>query len=420
VPVFAPVQDDLENATKTVSSSSPGSAVVITPEVGVQMKLNKAMGFLKMIHGKDASWRDGQKELLTAMFQGKDAVGILPTAGGKGDVVLIVGLVMLSNARAKRKRDKDFDKPPLCVTMMLPTTALIEDMYERFLKVSTALNFTCCFLGSTQMDLTVSPRAANGEFDFILATSEKFSTFLPTATTGAKPGFHVLCEFYDEVHTLLDADSLYRPSMLDIKGRSMERVPAGPRIVRAAFTATAEETNLPTILELLPLKNPVTIRVDPRRENIALACCEKSIGRQALQKDCAIMYERIMATEGQYIIYTQTREETKRIVEALQECHGGKALATNYHGRLEPREKKANKLLWDTETVQVSNFCFLLSLHVFVFSQSYLSLFCPIGYGRHERFRPRCEQTQRPPRLPLRNLFDNAQLHAGDGTRRSR
>jgi ATP-dependent DNA helicase RecQ len=321
--------------------------------VGVQLKLKKAFAILKILHGKHSVWRAGQEALLTAFFQGKDAVGILPTAGGKGDVFLIAILVILNDVRAKRTRlGHSKTQPPLCATVMLPTTALIEDMYERFRKVSTSLKFTCCFLGSTQMDLQVNQQAARGDYDIILGTAEKFSTFIPSATTGPMPGFHVACEFYDEVHTLLDADAYFRPLMLDITSRSMERIPGGPRVVRGAFTATVEDANVPIILGLLPLKDPVTVRVNPKRENIALACREKSIGKNGVHKDCALMYERIIAASGQCVVYTETKKETKIIRDSLNQCHG-KALATIYHGDLAPEEKKAAKLLWDMETVQV-------------------------------------------------------------------
>jgi superfamily II DNA helicase RecQ len=214
---------------------------------------------------------------------------VLPTAGGKGDIILISALVQLRYIRDLRKNKKVPDGPPLVVLVHLPTTALLEDMHARFTTVETMLNFTCCYLGSTQLDLSVSAKAVRGDYQIVLATTERFSTFIPNHAGFINPTITIAAEYFDETHVILDVDDHFRPRFLTIN--DIPRRDDGFRVLRGAFAATVEADNLELILAYLSLQNAKIIKVDPARHNMNLECSPKAIGDESKEADCAKMYE---------------------------------------------------------------------------------------------------------------------------------
>jgi superfamily II DNA helicase RecQ len=225
----------------------------------------------------------------------------------------------------------------------LPTTALLEDMHARFAAVGTMLNFTCCYLGSTQQDLSVSAKAARGDYQIVLATTERFSTFIPNHAGFINPTITIAAEFFDETHVILDADDHFRPLFLTIN--DIPRRGDGFRVLRGAFTATVEADNLGLILAHLPLQNAKIIKVDPARHNMNLECSPKAIGDGSKEADCAKMYNLIRPIDGKVIIFTVTTGEADDLTAALNLCRPN--VATTYHGKLKVDKKQENALLWD-------------------------------------------------------------------------
>lgn len=103
-------------------------------------------------HFRLSEFRDWQLQAIDAVLNGKDALVVQPTGGGKSICYQLPPFVT--------------KKPTIIIT---PTIALIIDQVTK----AKEKGIRSTFLGSGQKDLTTTAKIAKGEYDLVYLTPEK-------------------------------------------------------------------------------------------------------------------------------------------------------------------------------------------------------------------------------------------------------
>jgi ATP-dependent DNA helicase RecQ len=190
------------------------------------------------------TFRPGQRELIEAVLQHRDALGILPTGGGKSLCYQLPALLL--------------PKPTVIVT---PLLALAQDQPD---------HLTSWRLESSRLDSSLSAQEtrdneaeiATGISPLIYVTPERLQTEDCIALL-RRNGIGRLV--IDEAHCISDWGHDFRPAYLAI-ARAAERLGRPPIL---AVTATATKETADDITEQLALRDPVVVRPGLARPNLA-------------------------------------------------------------------------------------------------------------------------------------------------------
>jgi len=190
------------------------------------------------------SFRPGQRDLIEAVLQARDALGILPTGGGKSLCYQLPALFL--------------PKPTVIVT---PLLALAQDQVD---------HLTSWRLESSRLDSSLSKREArdneqeieSGISPLIYVTPERLQTEDCIALLQLNGVSRLVI---DEAHCISDWGHDFRPAYLAI-ARAAERL-GNPPILATTATATAETAR--DITEQLGMRYPVIVRPGLTRPNLS-------------------------------------------------------------------------------------------------------------------------------------------------------
>lgn len=256
-------------------------------------------------------FRPGQRELLTAVLQGRDAVGILPTGGGKSLVFQLASLYL-----------------PRPVVVVTPLISLAEDQTDKLetrrvaavrldssLRAAEAREATAAIVGGRLELVYVTPeRLQNAEF-MALLQRHGCSLFVVDEAHCVSQWGHDFRPAYSQLGAA--ADALGRPPIL-------------------ALTATATADVERDITDSLGLRNACRVRTSAHRPNLYFAVQNADGEADKLQK-----LEALLAREtGSGLVYCATIKAAKLVHEHL--------LARNYevglyHGELHPAVRDATQ-----------------------------------------------------------------------------
>ena len=270
--------------------------------------LKKALGEARK-HFGIKGFRPGQREILEAVFAGKDVLGVLPTGGGKSLTYQLPALFL--------------EHP---VVVVSPLIALMQDQQEHAAEAEIVVE---------KIDSTVGARDAretaehihDGSSQLVYVTPEQLEKpeFLAELKQTGGVGLFVV----DEAHCISQWGHDFRPAYLNL-GYAREQLGNPPVL---ALTATATQEVMDEILQVLHAKDAVVVNSGSERTNLHLAV-HPTVNNDAKLARIGALLEK---EKGTGIIYTASVRSADELHDWLKE-HG--IAVGHYHGKMKTRERE--------------------------------------------------------------------------------
>ena len=264
---------------------------------------------LKQYFGYE-SFRPGQKTLIGYMLSGRDALGVMPTGGGKS-VCFQVPALMASGM----------------TIVVSPLISLMKDQVNALTKAKIA----AAFINSSLSDKQIAKAMQNAEnrmYKLIYVAPERLLSpnFLAFASSA-----QIFMVAVDEAHCVSQWGRDFRPSYVKIP-EFVARLRGRP--VVSAFTATATPEVRADIINLLKLKNPGILVSGFDRENLHFSV------RKPEDKFAELAAYLKDKKEQSGIVYCSTRSAVEEVCGRLVKSGYS---ASRYHAGLSGEERQKNQ-----------------------------------------------------------------------------
>lgn len=286
----------------------------------------KALDILQQYFGY-SGFRAGQEELIEAQLAGRDAIGVMPTGGGKSLCYQIPALI--------------FDGITLVVS---PLISLMKDQVAALKNAGIPAAYINSSLSPEQIS-AVYRNILNDRYKIIYVAPERL---LNAEFLAAVSFCRVSLLAVDEAHCISQWGQDFRPSYLRIADFLAE---LGSRPVVSAFTATATPQVRADIEHSLGLRDSLRITTGFDRPNLRFEVLRPKNKLSTLK---SLLLER-NGRSG--IIYCATRKNVEQICQALIEAG---IPATKYHAGLSDDERRGNQdaFIYDRRPVMVATNAF--------------------------------------------------------------
>ena len=288
--------------------------------------VSEKRALLKSVFGYEG-FRPGQEQLIDALLQGRDAMGIMPTGAGKSMCYQLPALLL-----------------PGITLVVSPLISLMKDQVNALVQSGVRAAYLNSSLTEGQTAKAIA-NAMEGVYKIIYVAPERL--FTPRFQNFAQ-GMNISMVCVDEAHCVSQWGQDFRPGYLDI-ARFLETLPRRP--VVGAFTATATGEVREDIVRLLGLADPVTVVTGFDRPNLYFGVEEPR------DKYAAVTRYLAAHTGASGIVYCLTRKTVEEVCEKLRA--DGYA-ATRYHAGLTDEERQQNQddFQFDRKTVMVATNAF--------------------------------------------------------------
>ncbi|MEI7026386.1 DNA helicase RecQ [Paenibacillus sp. y28] len=289
-------------------------------------RMQDAVQVLRKYYGYPA-FRQGQEQIIGAVLEGRDTLGIMPTGGGKSIGFQVPAMLL-----------------PGTTLVISPLISLMKDQVDHLNELGIPAAFINSSLGAAETRDRLR-EAANGGYKLLYIAPERLET---DSFDALLQTLQVPLVAVDEAHCVSQWGHDFRPSYVQV-ARMLQRMPRRPII--AAFTATATEEVKHDIVRLLTMQEPEIVVTGFGRDNLALSVIRGESKKQFLLDYIAARREQ----SG--IVYAATRREVEDLEELL--CSKGFA-AGKYHGGLtdEVRAESQEAFLYDDVRVMVATNAF--------------------------------------------------------------
>jgi ATP-dependent DNA helicase RecQ len=232
-------------------------------------------------------FRPGQEDLVRAVLAGRDALGILPTGGGKSVCYQVPALALGG------------------VTLVVtPLVSLMEDQVGRARAAGLRAAHMSAAQATSERRETLA-RVGAGELDMLFVAPERLELSAFRAVL-ARADVRLLA--IDEAHCISEWGHDFRPSYRKIG--VLRSVLSCPTL---ALTATATPTVRDDVVASLRLVRPLVVVRSFDRPNLSWSV---RVGRSLYQRTCA-SYALIKRMAGPAIVYAPTRRAVERVRDAL-------------------------------------------------------------------------------------------------------
>lgn len=257
-----------------------------------------------------ATFRDGQEEVVDAILQGRDVLGIMPTGAGKS-VCYQLSAMLLSGL----------------TIVISPLISLMKDQVDSLLEIGISAAYLNSSMDAGEYQVTML-QARQGIYRILYVAPERLQTegFLSFAEQA-----EISMVTVDEAHCVSQWGQDFRQSYLGI-AEFLNKLPKRPIV--SAFTATATEQVCKDICRLLQLQDPFQITTGFDRKNLYFAV---RTPRNKEQELLELLQER-RGKSG--IVYCLARKTVEELCDRL--CEQGFP-ATRYHAGLSQAERAANQ-----------------------------------------------------------------------------
>ena len=264
---------------------------------------------LKQYFGYEA-FRDGQEELIEALLDGRDVLGVMPTGAGKSICYQVPAIL--------------WDGVALVVS---PLISLMKDQVAALKGAGVAAAYINSSLTPGQQREALR-RARLGWYKIVYIAPERLD--VPEFQAFAAEANLSLIAV-DEAHCVSQWGQDFRPSYLKIAD-FIDRLPKRPPV--GAFTATATPQVKDDMVRMLRLRSPLTRVTGFDRPNLRFASLKPT------DKFAALM-DIVRRHEGESgIVYCATRKAVEEVCERLK-AEG--VTATRYHAGLADVERMQNQ-----------------------------------------------------------------------------
>ncbi|MCC3375477.1 DNA helicase RecQ [Cohnella sp. REN36] len=271
--------------------------------------MEQARRILSRFFGYDA-FRKGQEDLIGAILDGRDVLGVMPTGAGKSICYQVPAMLL-----------------PGATLVVSPLISLMKDQVDAV----NAAGIPATFINSSLSAKETNDRLRDiyeGKYKLVYIAPERLES---ERFRGLLRQIRVPLVAVDEAHCVSQWGHDFRPSYMSIVHllRDIE-----PRPVMAAFTATATDVVKEDIVARLRLSEPIRVTTGYARDNLSL-----SVVKNADKRDYLARF--IRERPGQAgIVYASTRRE----VDACQQYLAGLGLSVGkYHAGLGEEERAATQ-----------------------------------------------------------------------------
>ncbi len=294
--------------------------------------MDRAQEVLKQYFGYEG-FREGQAELIEAVSQGRDVLGIMPTGAGKSMCFQIPALVMEG------------------ITLVIsPLISLMKDQVRALNQVGIHAAFLNSSLTAGQYQKALG-LARQGQYKIIYVAPERLESqgFLSFALD---PQVTISFLAVDEAHCVSQWGQDFRPSYLKILD-FLEKLPYRPVI--GAYTATATPDVRDDILDILQLCDPKIMTTGFDRKNLFFSVEKPADKYQSLLSYLHKKEAQMPGVSG--IIYCLTRKKVEELSYQLRE-EG--ISVTRYHAGLSDEERRQNQedFIYDRKQVMIATNAF--------------------------------------------------------------
>ena len=255
------------------------------------------------------AFRSAQREVLEAVFAGKDTLAMMPTGAGKSLTYQLPAVFLA--------------KP---VVVVSPLIALMQDQQEKAAEADLMVDKMDSTLTRVQAE-AAEEHLERGEAQLIYCTPERLQN--EEFVRSLKEGGGVSLFVVDEAHCISQWGHDFRPAFLTL-GEARKALGDPPVL---ALTATATEQAVREILEVLRCPDAKVIDAGVERENLTFSVVPAVNNEAKLERITAMLEEE----EGCGIIYTASVRAADELCGWLKE-HGTNA--GHYHGKMGMRERE--------------------------------------------------------------------------------
>ena len=253
-------------------------------------------------------FRPGQREIIEALLDGKDVLGVMPTGAGKSLCFQLPALFL-----------------PKLTVVVSPLLALMQDQHE---KLSDAA------VDVVKLDSTLTPREADavarevrrGQHELIYVTPEQLEK--PERLDALRKA-GVSLFVVDEAHCVSQWGHDFRPAFLALRD-AVQQLGRPPIL---AVTATATPQVREDVLKQLGMENAEMVNTGIRRDNLHLEVA-RTVNPEAKR---ARMMKLLQEEQGTGIIYTATVRKAEEVYQWLKDAG---IEAGRYHGQLKTSERQ--------------------------------------------------------------------------------
>ena len=283
-----------------------------------------------LVHLGLEAFRPGQLEAVQAALDGRDALVVMPTGGGKSLCYQLPGLA----------------SPQLSVVVS-PLIALMADQCLSMTAAAHPVVMVASGL-SAAANREALARVRDGRARIVYCSPERFgsSEFLDAVASRDVDLLAV-----DEAHCVSEWGHDFRPDYLRLP-KAIERL-GRPAVMACTATATAEVAG--EIESRLGLRKPQVVRSGFDRPNVSFDTVTLE-GRGSKARKLALLEHGLLEAENRpAIVYCGTRRDSEEVAEALRSAG---VLAAAYHAGMAPDERASAQhrfMSGDAEVVVATN-----------------------------------------------------------------
>ncbi len=232
-----------------------------------------------------SSFRPLQEDIINSVLDGKDALGLMPTGGGKSITFQVPALL----------------KDGICI-VVTPLIALMKDQVENL--TNQGIRAVAIYSGMSNHEIDLSlDNCVYGKYKFLYLSPERLNTDIFRERVKL---MNINLLAIDESHCISQWGYDFRPSYL----RIVDIRNILPNVPILALTATATYKVVDDIQEKLGFKEKNVFRKSFERKNIIY------IVRKVENKEDYLL-KTIKRIKGTGIVYVRSRKKTKQIAKLL-------------------------------------------------------------------------------------------------------